>query len=118
MAQQFGDGLSPSHHEPWGERMPETVPSEVAQTRLGHGILKPMLVTLQRLSMHVNKNSTFASGSPKQLIEGRACQGVEWDVALIPFLRFGNVTSFRTRSTLSHVRPDCSLGLMPGCNAI
>jgi hypothetical protein len=67
------------------------------------------------LSMHINKNSTFGSGSPKLLSEGRVCQGVERDVGVTPFLLFGIVTSFRTRSTLSNVRPHCSLGLKPVC---
>ena len=123
MPQQFGQhaNVDTGHHQAARERMPQAVPSNEAEARLTNCRVKPVLVALQRLPLHINKNSTLPTGPREQLLKCRQRDRVQRFNGMCRVFRFlllGIVISLRTRSTLLQIKPYCLLGLIPVCRAI
>ena len=120
MTHQFGHcaKVDAGHHQATRERMPQAVPSKEGNARLANCRVKPVLVALQRLPLHINKNSPLPTGAREQLLKCRQCVEFNGMCRVFPFLLLGIVISLRTRSTLLQIKPYCSLGLIPVCRAI
>jgi hypothetical protein len=72
--------------------MPQAVPSEEADASLAECRIKPVLVALQRLPLHTNKNSALPTGTGEQLLKCRQRDRVQRNVPRVPVfaLRYGD----------------------------
>ena len=72
---------------PNGSRMcAQVVPSEEVDARLAHCRLEPVLVALQRLPLHINKNSPLPTVAHRQLLKCRLRDRVQRNVPCVPIL--------------------------------
>src|ERR1700737_1580117 len=67
--------------------MPQTIPREILDARFAHCRFKPVLITLQWLSLHINKHGADAvQRTLLQRLERGDRYGVQGDVAGFPVL--------------------------------
>ena len=76
---------------PNGSRMcAQVVPSEEVDARLAHCRLEPVLVALQRLPLHINKNSPLPTVAHRQLLKCRLGNRVQRNVSSVPVFALRN----------------------------
>ncbi len=74
------------HHQAARKCVPQAVPSEEADARLANCRVKPVLVALQRLPLHINKTSPLPTGAREQILKCRQRDRVQRNVPGVPIL--------------------------------